>query len=486
MPRDVTAKFLAKYPTPREWNDAPIMAPCKRSEAESGAVKLVEAGDGTVHAIESEYLAPEVHSLMKVQRPIITPEELDRLILLVAAPLAELKGTYVHRYLRYGERNTFASKKSKAVPVPQRSTCASRERWYDLTYTTAGHIVWPKSQQYRHVVVDNSRGVIVNCNLYDVTVSDKDCNSSLLVAVLNSTLVALTKIYFGRYAGTEGNLKTEVVDVNLLEVPDPRHAPRDVAAKLREAFDRLCQRDTRPMVEEAFMECHSPEIAKKLSDQPITLPSELTMPDRRDLDLAVFELLGVSDAAERNRLCDQLYYETALHFRSIRLVEIQKQEQRTSGGRAFGIQELAFDLWHALTDNERQPLAQWYEACAGSGTTVKIPEGEAMLPPPDDMLDANTVFFRAKKSVRGVTPSLQFPSRPQAELTYLLACHEIRGTVTVPSEPNQSESILSELRARLTFIDHRCEQLARSRTNDAAKVSELTNLLRHWMLHGKA
>ena len=57
--------------------------------------------------------------------------------------------------------------------------------------------------------------------------------------ILNSTLVALTKIYFGRYAGTEGNLKTEVVDVNLLEVPDPRHVTRAVAKKLQDAFGKL-------------------------------------------------------------------------------------------------------------------------------------------------------------------------------------------------------------------------------------------------------
>ena len=40
--------------------------------------------------------------------------------------------------------------------------------------------------------------------------------------MLNSTLVGLFKTFYGRFAGTEGNLKTEVVDVNLLEVPDPR------------------------------------------------------------------------------------------------------------------------------------------------------------------------------------------------------------------------------------------------------------------------
>ena len=42
----------------------------------------------------------------------------------------------------------------------------------------------------------------------------------------------------------------------------------------------------------------------------------------------MFELLGVDDTKERERLCDELYYETAKHFRQIRIVEVQKQEQR--------------------------------------------------------------------------------------------------------------------------------------------------------------
>jgi len=43
----------------------------------------------------------------------------------------------------------------------------------------------------------------------------------VLVAILNSTLIGLFKTFYGRFAGTEGNLKTEVVDVNLIEVRTP-------------------------------------------------------------------------------------------------------------------------------------------------------------------------------------------------------------------------------------------------------------------------
>jgi hypothetical protein len=295
MPRDVSQQFLDDYPV-LEWNDAPLYTHCKRKEVESGTVKLILAGDKTIHPVEAKYLAPEVHSLMKVSRPIITARELNRVVLYVSAGMDELKGTYAQKYLRYGEKNPFASKKSKAVPVPKRSTCANRDPWYDLTYTKPGAFFWPMAQQYRHVIPANPEKLICNHNLFDVHPYDLDSQAiAVLTAVVNSTLIANFKTFYGRYAGTEGNLKTEVVDVNLLEIPDPRSAPKPVAAKLSSAFQRLCERDTQAMVEQELMECHSSERAQKLKDTPVSLPAELQMADRRALDLAVFELIGVAD-----------------------------------------------------------------------------------------------------------------------------------------------------------------------------------------------
>ncbi|MBI4662499.1 MAG: N-6 DNA methylase [Verrucomicrobia bacterium] len=484
MPRNVSAKFLEKYSN-LDWNDAPLMTHCQRVEVESGKVKLIEAGDGTVHPVEAKYLAPEVHSLMSVSRPLLSAGELDRLILLVSEQVHDLKGTYVLKYLRYGEKTTFASKKSKAVPVSLRSTCAAREPWYDLTRTKRGHLVWPKSQQYRHVIVHNRNRLIVNCNLYDVTaVDEKSCPPEILAAVLNSTLVALTKIYFGRYAGTEGNLKTEVVDVNLLEVPDPRRVTRTVAKKLQDAFARLCQRDTGPMVEAEFMDCHSTERAKKLAEKPVSLPWELQQPDRRELDLAVFELLGVADAKEGAALCDELYRETAAHFRQIRVVEIQKQEQRARAeGREFRTDELAADLWDALTDGEKQPLTEWLAAQATYGTRFVVPEGKPHIPDATDFLDANTVFFRQSNGEKPV--SLALPSRSHAEMVFTLARLGFHGAIRLPETERDARELGERLVARLASITERANHLARSRTSDERRATDLAGLLQHWMIYGK-
>ena len=133
MPRNITASVLARHANDRDFRKNAGGAP--RGDVESGKLRIIKAGDGTVHPIEAEYLAPEVHSLMKVDRPVIRATDLDRVALLVADSMDELKAKspWVWRYLRYGMTATFASSKSKPVPLPKRSTCQARDPWYDLT-----------------------------------------------------------------------------------------------------------------------------------------------------------------------------------------------------------------------------------------------------------------------------------------------------------------------------------------------------------------
>jgi hypothetical protein len=486
MPRDVSAKFLEHYSKP-DWNEAPLMTHCKRAEVESGAVKLIQTGDGTVHPIEAEYLRPELHTPMSLQRPVVHTSELDRFILQVAESLGELRGAYIAKYLRYGERTPFASKKSKAVPVSERSSCKSRNPWYDLTGQKPGCFLWPMIQQYRHIIPANPDGVICNKRLFPVYPIDltKD-QTTALQAIVNSTFVALFKFFYGRFAGTEGAMDTDVIDVNLLEIPDPRHATKSVVKKLQDAFAKLCKRDARPMVEEQFMACHSAERAKKLAEKPIGLPTELQMEDRRALDLAVFELLGVADAKERETLCDELYHETAAHFRQIRVVEIQKQEQRArSEGREFRTDELSADLWDALTEAEKQPLAEWFASQTSGGKTFTIPEGHSSLPDANDFLDANTVFFRLGAGGKAKSQPMPTPSRSHAEIIYTLSQRSLHGAIRLPEKESAARELKRLLDARLAAIADKANHLARSRTSDERKAADLAGLLQHWMIHGK-
>src|SRR5260370_4736666 len=347
MPRDITVDALERFESPREFRREYGV---DRQTVVSGHLKIVKAGDGSLHPIESEFLAPEVHSLMTVDRPLVRSKDVDRVVLLVNRPKKALLGSYIIKYIEYGETQSFASKKSKAVPVPQRSTCKARDPWFDLSaLVRPGFAMWPKAQQYRHIAPANPDGLICNCNLYDISAKNLSrVEQDTLTAILNSTLVGFLKTFYGRFAGTEGNLKTEVVDVNLLEVPNPAAISDTLALKLNHALSMMQKRPVGRLVEEQLMDCHSPERAKRIAEGPIVLSHELKQPDRRALDDAVFELLGVTQAGRRTKLVDQLHWETAFHFRQIGCVELQKAElKKKSGARKFSAEELAVDLWAA-------------------------------------------------------------------------------------------------------------------------------------------
>lgn len=486
MPRNVTSAFLDRYDE-RNWKNAPIRTSCKRKDLQSGEVCLIEDGAGVVHPVEAEYLQPEVHSLMNIKRPRVHRDEVTRLVLMVPKPLGQIHGTFAEKYVRYGEKTTFSSKKSKAVPVPQRATCAGRPLWYDLSGTTPGHLIWPKAQQYRHIVVYNKEHHIVNCNLYDVTVLDpKRRNPELTAAVLNSTLVNFVKTYYGRYAGTEGNLKTEIVDVNLLEVPDPLHASHEIQKKLLGAFQQICQRDTRPMVEEAFMACRSSREIARLAGRSIEFPNELKMKDRRNLDLAVLELIGVTESKKREILCDRLYFETASHYRRIRIVEIQKQEQRAGvSSDRIGVQDLASDIWDALSQEDRQSLSDWLVGHVIGGKPINIPDGTPHLHAASDMFNANTVHFTPLSGQSRRTVEVEYPSRAHAELIAMLASHEIRGNILLPRTGSEATSLLGIYQARREKLTAHFTQLAQSRTDNPEKVSEIVDMLFRWIAVGR-
>jgi len=483
MPKDVTREMLAEHEGDRIFRQHAGGAP--RKDVESGKLKIVEAGDGSVHPIEATYLAPEVHSLMKLDRPVVHGRDLDRVVLLVNEPMDTLKAksTWVWRYLRYGMTETFASSKSKPVPVPKRSTCAARDPWYDLTsLVRPGIAFWPMAQQYRHIIAANPEGLICNHNLFDVAPHQLSAlEARSLVAILNSTVVGLFKTFYGRFAGTEGNLKTEVVDVNLLEVPDPRGISADIATRLLDALERMSRREVGRLVEEQLMDCHTPDRARRIAAGPLVLSDELQQRDRRELDDAVFELLGVSDPKERDELIGRLYEAVAQHFREIRVVEIEKMQQRAkSNSQRFSVHDLAADIWDAAELEDATPLGEWAGQYRDSNVLVDIPEERPAVLSPSPMFDPDTVYFgKSRKS------HVDCPSHAQAELIVRLANLGVSGRVKLPTDTGPCFKLLDRLNVRLEKVLARFRELAESRTSDERVREQLAEVLQRWFVSGR-
>jgi hypothetical protein len=484
MPRDVTETILAKLADGLPWNDIGLMASCKRSEVESGKVRIVRAGDNTLHPIEAQYLRPEVHSLMQVDRPVIRTSNLDRVVLWVSDPLNTLGHTYVAKYIRWGAKQTFASKKSKAVPVPQRSTCASRSVWYDLTSDKVGVAFWPKAQKYRHIIPANPEKLVCNCNLYTVVpdLADED-ERIALAAILNSTLVGLFKCFYGRYAGSEGTLKTEVADTVLLEVPDPREVSPELAGRLKKALDKMTQRDVTHLVEDALLECHSEEGMREILHKSPELPKELHQSDRRELDDCVLDLIGVSNRSTRQELLEELYLVTTEYYRYQRTQDIQSSEDRAGGkSRQLGPQDLAESIWASLGDEDKgPPILEWIVQSFPATVRINIPEGKAAAIGIGDMFNPTAVLFGSHKPSQ-----ISYSSPEQAELVVELSKLGLNGEVNVPKAASHSQQCLQHIRSRLSQAEERFSDLAGSRTGSQSMREKVADLLFHWYTHGRS
>jgi methylase of polypeptide subunit release factors len=482
MPKDVTRRMLVSFTDEREFRRQTGGAP--RKEVEAGRLKIIEAGDGSVHPIEANYIAPELHSPMEVDRPVVRANDLDRVVLLAGEPMGTLKSRapWVWRYLRYGSEATFESSKSRPAPLPKRSTIAARETWYNLKdLVKPGIAFWPKAQQYRHIIPQNPDRIICNCNLYDLAAYELSAIEKIsLLAILNSTAVGLFKTFYGRFAGTEGNLKTEVVDVNLMEVPDPRGIPPILARKFERALAHMSQREVGRLVEEQLMDCHDPERARQIGNGPIALSKELCREDRRALDDAVFELLGVRSPEERKELVNRLYEATARHFRDIRVVEIEKMEQRSkSGSCKISAVELAEDIWDALDLKDKTPLKEWLEEQPESDVSMSIPEERPVFFPDNPLFELKTVSFGKDGKIR-----MDNHSKEQASLVFRVAELGLIGEVKLPSSRRGCADVIKRLNERFEIAQVQIKELAESRTTERRLQNQLVEALERWYVQG--
>lgn len=238
----------------------------------------------------------------------INVDRLKKSVLLVSNPKEKLKGTHVLKYIKWGEKQGFN----------ERPTCASRDIWYDLDVRGVGNAFWTKIQRYRHLAPFNAERLIANCNLYEI-VATKGINDEALCAMLNSTLIILFKHSFGRKMGGDPLLKTEVVDVKMMLVPEPRFASSSVRKRLVDAFSAMRQREALQVVD--------------VDSTSTDWTGELALEDRQKLDDAVLELLGVSNKKERESLRAELYEEVTKLYRSIRVAEREMQRHRSANAR---------------------------------------------------------------------------------------------------------------------------------------------------------
>ncbi len=245
----------------------------------------------------------------------------------------------------------------------------------------------------------------------------------------------------------------------------------------------MTKRDVGRMVTESLMECHSYERALELASRPLTLSQELQQPDRRELDDAVFELLGVRSAAERKTLLDRLYTETAAHFRAIRVTEIQKMEDRAKGEKQrFTAAEQAADTWDALDLTDLMPLHDWVRThVTGTTQDILVPDERPVYLGTGSMFDQETVYFGKKRQQHIVCSS-----QGTAELLIRIADLGVSGSLALPADNSKAMNLLNQLNQRHDKACARFQELVESRTSDPDMQDQIFKILQRWFVLGRS
>ena len=436
--KDKTHAALMELPDRETFKDTYGLYP-----EDTTAVRIVEAGDDSSHLIEAEYLEPIAFNLMEVDTAEVNPDNLKKHVLLVSEPKENLKGTHVLKYIQWGEEEGFHL----------RSTCANRLRWYELPTLERGATLWPMAQRYRHIIPLNASRIICNHNLFDV-VPLGNLPAEVLTAVLNSTLVALCKHQFGRTMGGDPLLKTEVVDVKMMLVPDPSCASEAVRSRLTSALASMQKRRIHHLV------------AVDSSDPKPT--GDLAMPDRQQLDDAVLELLGIADPEERECLRLELYAEMTRLYRSIRAAELRMNKFKAQKSRKGRItqQSIAGEIWDSFEPKpEYKMLADF--AAGQPYETIYLPAGKAKAV--NNLLAPHSLF------VNGEYISLNEPQRVQ--YAKALSDAHISGAVAVPEDAAVCAAALKQYAAYEQQLNEDFETVAAEYTADEAMQKRVVHEL---------
>jgi hypothetical protein len=171
-----------------------------------------------------------------------------------------------------------------------------------------------------------------------------------------------------------------------------------------------------------------------------------------------------------------------LHTRAIRVVEVQKMEQRRHGVGTERISqlELALDAWQALEPEWQKPLTEWLQETAHHAKIVSMPEGVVRLPEANNFFEANTIYF-------GRNPALSYvcASRAEAELLYAIAIQGLRGPVSVPTAEQDCVQVATALENRLTHARSRFEELVAERAGTDELCERVVDILYKWFVNGR-
>ncbi len=314
---------------------------------------------------------------------------------------------------------------------------------------------------------------VENATLYQSEQAKRQIANTLqeVTGILNSTLTLLSSLQFGRPVGNEGNWSTMVVDVAMMLVPNPRLAGEEQIARVGKAFGKIQERNPLQFLPErrlrhmAYTQAGKEAELEKLSDL-----CELDLADRRELDDAVLEMLGVESAARRQELLDELYDYLREFFELTRQKEekaiVNKNKARRRGQASPT--EIAAQILAEMSESHPD-LLRCYDPDFLDLTkpfdTFELP-AEGIPHPLKEvnplLYDLGVVFMKGKKPVANIDTKIP----EQDPLVILLAGSGMHGLVRVPHDPEECRRLHHEFTGFLHRREETIRELSANRTLD--------------------
>ena len=243
----------------------------------------------------------------------------------------------------------------------------------------------------------------------------------------------------------------------------------DVIARVKNAFGKVTQRKTLMFLSErrlrtmAYTSSGRAHELDGLSDL-----TELDMLDRRELDDAILQMIGVDSPQRRKELIDELYAYLRDFFEATRQKEEKAIINKNTARRRERVRpfDIAAQIHKDVSDNEPELLHRYDSHFLDKSQpfdTYDLPaDGEAK--PYSDLLVTQAVKFT--KGAKTQVALISTITGSQTQLITLLANTGTRGLVRVP---NEEADCLRTLESYLEFINHRdtrLRELVQERTSD--------------------
>ena len=86
---------------------------------------------------------------------------------------------------------------------------------------------------------------------------------------------------------------------------------------------------------------------------------------------------------------------------------------------------------------------------------------------------------------RALASAGDLPSSAHAETVFTLAQRYFHGALPLPKSEERAQTLQAGLTQRLVSLATKADELARSRTGDEKRATELAALLEFWLIHGR-